>query len=376
MPLAINAFEPPTVDKRRLLEDMGKTVQVFRESQERGRPIYPTSAALRELGDLFLSGRLMGEFTAGSDLNRIVDAWHYPIFSGTVKLSYFLMSIIIACKDCWAVESDDRLDLERGARWLILEGIHHLRLWPFLSRDFIRQLRVPTLSVRGCVLSPLQLCAILERSEVAPWSDVADVHQSRKAFTEWLLAQRPDGRSFFWAQTFEEFCRQINAPVSARLDRTTDSSLHGLHAVSFGPSVNVRRHLYPDLGNSYCLCRLTLRSNASTIVGSRYVSTAASLDIVSADLPAVSSRSMVFIVEFEACDLDLRDELCVKFSIGAAYEATVEYPRLAGLPLFVLVTLRHPARHIEISFVRNNGEPVKYFGDHPPRLRSLAVWRL
>lgn len=369
MPLVINALQPTAANKRRLIEDMAKTLAVFIETEEIARPLYPSNAALGELGRLFLAGELSADIANDPDMRRIVQAWHYPVFSGAVRMSYFLMSIVIACRPCWETGADAQLDLDQGVRWLLLEGVHQLRLWPFLAKALIRQLRTPAIHIGGTVVSPLEWCALFESRDRFPRS------QDSRRFTEWLLSVRSDGRSFFWAHSMEELRAQLLTPSRLQIGCGDLAPSAFLRKPEPDPQI-ISDYVYPDLGSGYCFRPLTLKTSDERANAYPYAKGAASTKSLVADIPLSPLQGMVVIGEIEPCEPELRKDLHIRLKIDEQFEAIVPCAHLNTPCFFVPVVLREPGRRMELDFLRGSGDDISKAIRETLSMRSLAVWQI
>ena len=217
----------------RLIEDMVATLPLLEDQAGKLRPMHPSARALEILGSAFLGldeNDVHGAHWRESpwELGPLVQRGQIPLLSGRVQLNYVLAALALASKDSFAATGPDgRWDWMAALSWIVLHGIDQHRLWPFLSENFILQMLAKSVWAPDGLISPLQLCVLLECPELRRIWPPAGSPEFGDAFEAWMREEGTKRFSLFWLRNRN----QLVDPLRSRRGI-------GRHADVFSPAAN------------------------------------------------------------------------------------------------------------------------------------------
>jgi hypothetical protein len=208
MPLQIDTLEGQP-DTARLIEDLSATLPLYRSGAAAGRVVQPSTAVLQMLGEGFLDQGPLGTAQVvqrAPGFPAIVDSFLAPVFGGSVRLSYFLMALVLGRPGLRNhFLHHGQFDWTGCLRWLVLHGVREMHLWPYLSDGFVCELRAPSLLVEGKHLSPLQAIVMAERPDVlAAFREQASPEQFAAFFSAWFLRRGAADYEHAWLMSAAE----------------------------------------------------------------------------------------------------------------------------------------------------------------------------
>jgi hypothetical protein len=217
MPLQIDTLEGRP-DVARLIEDLSATMPLYRSVAKTMRVVHPSTAMLQLLGEGYLDRsplELSQTVRRAGGFPALVDSFVMPVCGGSVRLSYFLMAIVLGQPDL-RIHYLDRgtFDWDGALRWLVLHGVREMHLWPYLSAGFVRDLRSPRLLADGKRLTPLQAMTMAEQPDVreafrAEHSAQDSASPFRQFFDDWFMRQGVAGYAHAWMMSADEVVRKM-----------------------------------------------------------------------------------------------------------------------------------------------------------------------
>jgi len=410
MPLQIDTLEGRP-DVARLIEDLSATLPLYRSVAKSMRVVHPSTALLQLLGEGYLDRGpldLWQTVRRAGGFSTIVDSFLMPTCSGTVRLSYFLMALIMGRPDLRNhFQHRGQMDWTAAVRWIVLHGVREMSLWPYLSSGFVQELRTPSLLVDGIRISPLQAIVMAEQPEVR------DVFRARGSparfaqfFDEWFLRHGIAGYSHAWLMSADEVVRKMRqdptgawtgaAAATAANDEDTQPDHTAFHdgptdppsAASLARATG-RAH-YRTFGTGYpCAFLDMVDPNAalSAIVsGEARAALRSGIELLSpfveVRLPDTRQAAAILRLELsvpEALQDRLSVRLRVRDSVGQGGFTRRHGGRAIGTePVVIPLLLRDLSPRLEISFALGGRPPAAgrdaaiAFGT----LRSLQVWQV
>ena len=328
---------------------------------------------------------------------KIVDAWDFPILFGSIRLSYFLIAAVMGRPDLRArFVTSQQWDWRAVLRWLVLHGIRELRLWPFLSKRFVMELRAPSIFSGNTMLSPLHCCVISERPDVLNvflQQQPASVFRSH--FRDWLLTTGVSDYGLWWVLTETEMrAREARNAVCCDIGGISgdDATAWPRVGVDFadagttdrGHYAQGSRPHYEAFGANYPYLFLDLSQPEAVarafVRGQVRLAAESGIELISPNtsipLPISRYSSMAIILDMTIPE-HLRRSLWVKFRIEGHIEKVISASWMTGEPLNIPVSLSKAGVGLDISFsqaAENSG-----FGPTPAPyalLRSVGVWQV
>ena len=227
----------------RLLEDMVATLPLLEDQAGKLRPMHPSACALEILGSAFVGNdedKVHGAHWRESpwELAPLVQRGQIPLLSGRVHLNYILAAVALASKDTFgSVGSDGQWDWLAALRWLVLHGIDRYRLWPFLSEDFILKMLGKSVWTPDGLISPLQLCVLLECPEMRRGWPLAGSAEFAEAFETWMRDEGTKRFNLFWLRSRS----QLVDPLRSRRGIGRNAEVFSASATSDSPGTAATR---------------------------------------------------------------------------------------------------------------------------------------
>ena len=409
MPLQIDTLDS-TPDIGRLIEDLSATVPLYRAIAQTGRAAHPSTAQLQLLGEAYLdhgSPDLSLAVQRADGFPAIVDTFLVPVFAGSVRISYFLMALILGRPGLRQhFLHHGEFDWAGCLRWLVLHGVREMHLWPYLSRGFVREIRAPSLLVEGKRLSVLQSITMAERPDVlAKFRAEPSPAMFSRFFAEWFLRRGVTDYEQGWLMTDHEVALQMRQDPSGAWTGAappTDESGANLPDDSVFPNEPVDppspaslaraagRARSRQFGPGYPCAFLDMSDpNAglgAVVAGEARAGLRGGVDLISpfveVRLPDTRQATVLLRIDLVVPE-PLRDALFVRLRVrdamgplGAARRFSAR--ALDGKPLIIPLVLRQMAARLEISFVLP-GRPAgsaRDLGLTLATLRSLHVWQV
>ena len=409
MPLQIDSLDS-TPDIGRLIEDLSATVPLYRSVARTGRSMHPSTALLQLLGEAYLDHgpHDLSQVVQRTDgFPAIVDTFLVPVFAGSVHISYFLMALILGRPGLRQhFLHHGEFDWTGCLRWLVLHGVREMHLWPYMSQDFVREIRAPSLLVEGKRLSVLQAVAMAERPDVLEKfrAEPSPAGFSR-FFTEWFLQRGVPDYEQGWLMSGSEVAFQMRQDPSGAwtgaappLDETEanlpdDSAFPNAPVEPPSPASLARatgRAQSRQFGPGYPCVFLDMSDpNAglsAVVAGEARAGLRGGVDLISpfveVRLPDTRQTTALMRVELVVPE-PLREELFVRLRVRDAmgplgFARRFSARVLGGKPLIIPLVLRQMAVHLEISFALA-GRPAgsaRDLGITFATLRSLHVWQV
>jgi hypothetical protein len=408
MPLQVDSLEAKP-DIARLIEDLSATIPLYRAVARAGRVVHPSTALLQLLGEAFLDHGPLDQSQVvqrAGGFPTIVDTFLVSAFDGSVRLSYFLMALVLGRPGLRAhFLRHGAYDWTGCLRWLVLHGVREAHLWPYLSEGFVRELRAPSLLVEGKRLSVLQAIAMAERPDVlAAFRAETSPTRFARFFTDWFLRRGSADYEHAWLMSGSEVDRKMRQDPSgawtgAAPPEPEDGSLpdhdffpnEPLDPPS--PTALARaagRAQYRHFGPNYPCAYLDVSDPNAALTavagGDARAGLRGGLDLVSpyVELRLPDTRQSNVMLRLDlAVPERLRDELFVRIRVRDAFGPSGFSRRFSGhaisaRPLVIPLVLRQMALRLEISFAlagRGAGS-LRDLGFTFATLRSLHVWQV
>ena len=409
MPVQIDLFDS-TPDIGLLIEDLSATVPLYRDIAQTGRAAHPPTAVLQLLGEAYLDHGPRGLSLAvqrADGFPAIVDSFLVPVFAGSVRISYFLMALILGRPGLRQhFLHHGEFDWTGCLRWLVLHGVPEMHLWPYLSQGFVRDIRAPSLLVEGKRLSVLQAITMAERPDVlARFRAEPSSAMFSRYFTEWFLRRGVADYEQGWLMTDNEVAFQMRQDPSGAWTGAappTDESGANLPDDSAFPNAPVEppspaslaratgRAQSRQLGLRYPCAFLDMADpNAglgAVVAGEARAGLRGGVDLISPfveiRLPDARQATVLLRVDLVVPE-PLRDELFVRLRVRDAmgplgFARRFSARALGGKPFIIPLVIRQTAVSLEISFTLP-GRPAgsaRDLGITFATLRSLQVWQV
>ena len=193
------AGPPGVVDHGRLVEDLSSMASVFAS----GRAPAPLALLADIGGDLLYARRNdAGAWRLRRDeaLHKLLASLHYRrAFRGALRVNWLLLALALGRKDLHRnFLGAGRCDLEAIVRWLVLYGVDEHRLWRFLDRRFLADLRRRAIPTPEGAVSPLDLILTAERPDVRGAAPLGSPAFARD-LDGWIARNGVHEYKLFWA---------------------------------------------------------------------------------------------------------------------------------------------------------------------------------
>ena len=190
---------PGVVDHRRLVEDLHSMADVFAS----GKAAAPLSLLSDIGGDLLYARRNdAGAWRLRRDeaLHRLLASLSYRrAFQGALRVNWLLLALALGRKDLHRdFLGAGRCRLETVVKWLVLYGVDEHRLWRFLDRRFLVDLRRRAIPTPEGAVSPLDLILLAERPDLRGSAPLGSDAFAR-SLDEWIKRNGVHEYKLSWA---------------------------------------------------------------------------------------------------------------------------------------------------------------------------------
>ena len=151
----------------RMIDDLLSMVEIFRKGQAPA-PL----ALLADLGGeiLYAKRNDLGGWRVRRDgaLHQLLASLSYrAAFGKTLRVSWLHLALALGRKDLHRdFVRAGRIETEVALKWLVLYGIDEHRLWRFLNRRFVADLKRRSIATEHGAVSPLDLILLDERADL------------------------------------------------------------------------------------------------------------------------------------------------------------------------------------------------------------------
>jgi len=193
-------------DHQRMIEDLRATAaDLIEDRRSSAKPMRPPMALLAQLGGdmLYATPTDAGGWSVRNndrlqhDLAKVVFARAYR---GALKVSWLHAAIALGrrdLRDAFAADNGRGFNIDTAVRWLVLHGVDEHRLWRFIDRGFIDELRARTIPCPGGFVSPLDMMLLAERADLAPHPPGSAAFAS--FIDDWIERNGVQEYKLFWA---------------------------------------------------------------------------------------------------------------------------------------------------------------------------------
>ncbi len=410
MPLQIDTLEGRP-DLARLIEDLSATLPLYRSVARSMRQVHPSTALLQVLGEGYLDRgplELAQVVRRASGFAAIVDSFLVPVCGGTVRLSYFLMALILGRPDLREhFLHRGQFDWTGALRWLVLHGVHEMHLWPYLSAAFVQDLRTPSLLVAGKRISPLQSLVMAERGEVRQaFLAPADPSSFGAFFGDWFLRKGVPGYAHSWLMSPDEVARKMRqdptgawtgaaaaAAANDEANQPDDVAFHDgptEHPSAASLARAAGRVHYRTYASTYPCAFLDLIDPTSAlnavVTGEARTALRGGIEMLSpfveVRLPDTRQATTMLRLELAVPDA-LQDRLSVRLRVrnavgDVAFSRRVGGRAISAEPVVIPLILRDLSPRLELSFALDGRPPAagRDVAITFAVLRSLHVWQV